>query len=179
MQRARREALAAADHFGDKLVLGRPFEVTLTDTSVNEWLAALPSTWPEAKEWLPPEFSEPVVRFVDGTLQIAAKLDRREIQTIVSFDLRPSVTQGGDVIAFTLEATRSGAMRIPGWLLEPWLKPAIEADREGPTDPSDAKSGGALFTIPNDFTWPNGDRPFRITGVGISDSQLRLTIEPM
>jgi len=178
LQRARREAVAAADDFGDQLVLRRPFEVTLTDSSVNEWLAALPSAWPEAKDWLPPELSEPAVRFTDGCLQVAAKLDRRELQTIVSFDVRPTVTEDAHAIAFTLEATRSGALRIPGWILEPWLRPALEANRPDRPGEAETNTGDALFSIPNDFVWPNGERAFRISAIEINDSQLRLTIEP-
>jgi len=113
-----------------------------------------------------------VVRFADGRLQVAAKLDRRELQTIVSFDVRPTLTSDGRALAFTLEAARSGALRIPGWILEPWLRPAIQVNSRTAT------TGDELFAVPNDFVWPNGDRPFRIAALAISDSQLRLTIEP-
>lgn len=65
-QRARNEAVAAADYIGDQMYEGLPFDVVLRNWSVNEWLAALSAIWLEAKDVLPSEMSGPAVRFDDG-----------------------------------------------------------------------------------------------------------------
>ncbi len=173
--RAQRDAVAAADDFGDRLVIRRAFTVTLLERRVNEWLAALPKAWPEAKELLPPELLEPAVHFAAGRLQVGVRLDRRELQSIVSFDLLPSVSADGRTLVFRLGAIRSGAMPIPVSLMERWLKPIIaeNASRDAPV-PADA-----LFAIPNRFVWPNGERAFRIKNLTASDGQVLIDIEPL
>lgn len=173
--RAQRDAVAAADDFGDRLVIRRAFTVTLVEGRVNEWLAALPEGWPESKELLPPELGQPAVHFAEGRLQIGVKLDRRELQSIVSFDLLPSVSADGRALVFRLGAIRSGAMPIPVSLMERWLKPII-AENAASDAPAPAD---ALFAIPNRFVWPNGERAFRIQNLTLSDGQVLIDIEPL
>jgi len=173
--RAQRDAIAAADDFGDRLVIRRAFSVTLVDGRVNEWLAALPEAWPESKELLPPELGEPAVHFAAGRLQVGVKLDRRELQSIVSFDLLPTVSADGRTLNFRLDAIRSGAMPIPVSLMERWLKPIItENVADNAPAPADA-----LFALPNRFVWPNGERAFRIKNLTLSDGQLQIDIEAL
>jgi len=179
-QRARREAVAAADDFGDKLVAGRPFEVTLRQQSVNEWLAALPEIWPEAKDALPPELSAPAVRFEPGLLRIGAHLERAVGQTILSVDLVPEVSKDGASIGIAARALRAGSLSIPRILFErvlPWFDPQAPS-----TAPDDRVSIGQLFsgvTSSNRFVWPNGERAFRIQSVSLIDGELHLNIEPL
>lgn len=173
--RAQRDAIAAADDFGDRLVIRRAFTVTLVEGRVNEWLAALPAAWPESKELLPPEIGEPAVHFAAGRLQVGVKLDRRELQSIVSFDLLPSVSADERTLIFRLDAIRSGAMPIPVSLMERWLKPIIAENAAGDAPaPEDA-----LFAIPNRFVWPNGERAFRIKNLTVGDEQVLIDIEPL
>lgn len=173
-QRARREAMGAADDFGDRLVRGEPFTVTLDDTSVNAWLAALPTIWPESREWLPPELLQPAVGFAEGRLRIGARLERRELSTIVSFDVIPVIADDGKSVSIKLAAIRGGALPIPVSMIEPYLKPILakNADEKQPT-PSDA-----LVSFPNRFTWPNGQRRFAIRRIDIQAGKVHLDIEP-
>src|SRR4051812_10534996 len=63
LQAVRREATNRFDNFGKRLVEGKPFEEVISDTALNNLLAALPELWPESARWLPPEFAEPAVSF--------------------------------------------------------------------------------------------------------------------
>lgn len=171
--RAQRDAVAAADDFGDRLVIRRVFTMTLVDRAVNEWLATMPEAW--QRVWLPKELVQPAVHFAAGKLQFGAKLDRRELQSIVSIDLLPSVSADGRVVEFRLGAIRSGAMPIPVSLMERWLKPIIaENAKGGPPTPADA-----LLAIPNRFVWPNGERAFRINKLSLNDGHALIDIEPL
>ena len=72
VQRAQAETAAVADSISHEMVQGRKFEVALTDRQINEWLACLPRLLPEGQYQLPPEVTEPAVRFQDGLIRIGA-----------------------------------------------------------------------------------------------------------
>jgi hypothetical protein len=180
LQRVRREAVAQADDFGDRLVLGRPFEVTLTQREVNEWLTALPQIWPEANVAWPPEIHEPYVKFSPGTICLAAHVDRSVGQAILNIDLVPELSPDGRSVRVAASALRLGSLPIPRVLLEriaSWVTP-----REAPENDAHRVALAELFsglTTANRFVWPNGERPFRIRSARIMNAELRLGIEPL
>ncbi len=177
LQRARRESVAAADDFGDRLVLGEPFEVTLTQQSINEWLFALPETWPQAKDALPPELREPFIQFVPGAVRFAAHVENAVGQAILSIDLGAAVSGDGTSLTVAASAIRGGSLRVPGFLIQrmvSMIKPP-SADQDAIT--IDQLLSG--LSTRNRLTWPNGQRPFRIRAITIGHGTLRLAIEPL
>lgn len=179
-QRARREAVAAADDFGDRLVAGRTFEVTLEQRAVNEWLAALPDIWPEAKAALPPQLTAPAVQFSAGAIRVAAHAQAAVGQAIVSIELVPQVAGDGESVRIVASHIRGGSLPIPGFLLRgvEGALPADEPKAQGEERISFAQLLSGI-TTPNRFVWPNGNRPFRIATIASTPGTLRLQIEPL
>lgn len=193
-QRARRDAVATADSISDQLVLGKEFELMLTDRLVNEWLSALPQIWPEAKRALPDELRAPAVRFTEDRIRFAAHFDKSGWQAIVSVDLILGVSGDGTSVTVALAGARGGSLPVPRTVIERLLQPLIERARRGgvredaeAASPWDAavrnvRSAEQLFAgVPtrNRFVWPNGRRPFRITSIRIAEGDLLIRLQPL
>jgi len=193
IQRAERQAVAVADDVGDQMVEGRPFRVVLQDRSVNEWLAALPHVWPDARDALPPELTEPVVRFEDGCIKVGAHYAAGGWRTIVNMGLTLGVSADGTTVEIALNGARGGSLPIPRSVLDRVFAQLSRSPPVGQDKPRHAadvlasalreiESLDDLFEgvrIDNRFVWPNGDRPFRIESIEIDNGQLRLRIEPL
>jgi len=185
LQRARRESANAADDFGDRLVLGGEFEVTLQESALNEWLAALPHVWPDAQHAFPPDVSDPAVHFSPALAQVGAHLSRSGWETIVSADVRASLSSDGREVIVEVVAVRAGSLPLPHFMVEPWLaRFTARMDKSG----SSSRGGGAgaaagrtsaQFRFRNRFVWPNGERSFRIQSIRVTESALRLQIHPL
>ena len=193
-QHARRDAVAMADSISDQLVQGKEFELVLTDRSVNEWLAALPRVWPEAKQSLPDEIRDPAVRFAEDNIRFAAHFDKNGWQAIVSVDLFVRVSDDGTSVTIALAGARGGSLPVPRAVIERLLRPLIEHARSSgknhgtdATSPWDAavksvRSVDQLFTgvtSRNRFVWPNGKRPFRIASIRATNGELRISLHPL
>jgi hypothetical protein len=192
-QAAKADAVTTADHVSDRMVEGRLFEITLTEDSVNGWLAALPHAWPDAQRALPPELSAPAVSFDPQELRIGALAAVDGWQTIVSVALAIQLTEDGREVSVALAGAGAGSLPFPRALLRRALEPLISdlhADHPGRHDGSDVLTGAMreirsaddLFDgirIPNRFVWLNGDRPFRIESITLGEGQVRLRIEPL
>ncbi len=193
IKRAERQAVAVADDVGDQMVEGRPFDVVLQDRSVNEWFAALPHVWPDARNALPPELTEPVVHFEDGCIKVGAHYAADGWRAIVSMGLTLGVSADGTAVEIALNGARGGSLPIPRSVLDrilDQLSPSAGAGQDEPGGAGDALASSLreieslddLFEgvrIDNRFVWPNGDRPFRIRSIKIDNGRLRLQIEPL
>ena len=193
-QHARRDAVATADSISDQLVQGKEFDLILTDRSVNEWLAALPSIWPEAKETLPRELRDPAVRFAEDRIRFAAHFDKNGWQSIVGIDLLVRVSENGTSVTIGLAGARCGSLPLPRAVIDRLLGPLIEnvqrggenhdADGSSPWDAAvrSIRSVDQLFdgvTTRNRFVWPNGERPFRIDSIRLTNGELRIRLQPL
>ena len=203
IQQARSRAIATADFVGDQMVRGEPFDVVLLDRSVNEWLAALPHVWPDARDSLPPELSDLAVRFDDGKVQIGAHYAARQWQAIVSVDMLLRPSDDGSAVEIALGGVHGGSLPVPRAILRSLLDHLLQsawanrhlscrsgsarrvplmAGRARPTALQEVQSVDELFEgvkIRNRFVWFNGDRPFRIDSIRIDGGELRLRIEPL
>ena len=193
-QLARRDAVATADSISDQLVQGKEFDLVLTERSVNGWLTALPSIWPEAKQALPDELRDPAVRFAEDRIRFAAHFDKNGWQAIVSVDLFVRVPDDGTSVTIALAGARGGSLPMPRTIIERLLRPLIEHARNrgqnhdtDATSPWDAavksvRSVDQLFTgvtSRNRFVWPNGKRPFRIASIHAIDGELHIRLHPL
>lgn len=193
IQRARGEATNQVDVVGDRLVARKPFELVLTDRQVTEWLTALPDIWPEAGQAIPPEISEPAVRFADGGILIGAHVANKGWRVIVSVRLVVDIADDGSTVGLRLAGVYGGSLPFPRPLLERMVDRKLrqESGSQAAAAPEpraviqsadDIRSAKQLFDgirTPNRFVWPNGRRPFRIEGITIRDGELRLRIRPL
>lgn len=192
-QAAKADAVATADDVSGRMVQGRPFEVTLSDRSVNEWLAALPQAWPDAKDAMPPELSDPALRFDCGEVRIGAHYTGDAWEAIVSVGATLRVSDNGSGVEIALTGAYGGSLPVPRAILSRLFEELSRTLPAGHASPGEAgdpltaalrkvQSTDELFegvTIRNRFIWFNGDRPFRIESLTIEEGILRLRIEPL
>ncbi len=193
-QNARRSSLMTADSISDQLVQGRESELVLSDRMVNEWLAALPLLWPEAKRKMPDEIRDPAVRFMRDRIRLAAHINKDGWQAIISVDLFVRVSGDGKSVTIALAGARGGSLPIPRTIIAKLLRPLIEQTRRGSNyqendnaSPWDAALKGvqsvndlyAGVTTRNRFVWPNGKRPFRIASIRTGNGELRIQLQPL
>lgn len=193
LQRARKHAIATTDWISGQIVRGRPFEFVLHDQIVNEWLAALHTLWPEAKDILPSEMTNLAVGFDDGLIHIGCHYRGRWWQAIVSLGLVVNLSRDERSVEFVLGPVRGGALPVPRSIVHKLLDPLLyavghrrgqpaESELPARSSPRDAGSIDRVFdgiTIENRFVWFNGHRPFRISAITIRNRELHLWIEPL
>ena len=193
LQQARTTSAAAADRVSKRIVEAETFEVRLTAGMVNQWLAALPHLWPDARRSIPPEISDLAVHFEDGRVRIGALYAKDGWQAIISVGLIPAVSGDGHAVTVTLDDARGGSLPVPRMILEEILQRVQQgAGRVGANPDPDAgtlesaleglRSVDDLFDgvrLRNRFVWPNGRRPIRIAAIAADNGELRLQIEPL
>ena len=193
IQRARVSTTNLADFVGDQLVQGRAFDVVLADHLVNEWLAAFPHLWPEARQILGSDTTAAAVHFSEGSIRVGAHQIWGDFQAIVSLGLSLSVANDGRIVEVKLTGVRGGSLPLPKTILKPIcleLLERIRASKPKADHPADRfasvfrsfESVDKLFDgveLHNRFIWPNGERPFRIDAVTVGTGELRVRIEPL
>lgn len=196
IQRARGTAVETADRVSDQMVEGQPFDVVLDERAVNEWLAVLPHIWPEARDVLPRELSDPAVSFDDGRVRVGAYYAAGAWRAIVSVVLALGVSKDGTVIEVELSGAQAGSLPVPRMILRRvWDRfqtgaPMSNVDFQMSIEPQlfDTRHSSLdisleeLFygvRIRNRFIWFNGQRPFRIESFNINAGELRLRIRPL
>jgi len=196
-QRARLEVANLADSISDALVHRRPFELVLSDHSLNEWLAALPQVWPDVAEQWPRELTQPAVSFQRDRIRLGVHGETRGWRVILGFAFLLSADDGDDAMRLTLSGMQGGSLPIPRFLIRRSLQSAAEnhADtaaltaQPDPTRPLELENlldsprsvdeWFAGVRVRNRFIWPNGRRPFRIGALSITDGELRARLDPL
>lgn len=190
---ARSEAVGVADFVSDRMVGGRPFDVVLTQRSVNGWLAALQEVQPESQGALPPEIREPAIGFADGEIRFGAHYEADGWQAIVSVGVTVDVSEDADTVRIALSGAHGGSLPVPKVVLENFVGRLLqivdtEPDHSGGTAQPlyvalrEVDSVDDLFEgvrIRNRFVWFNGERPFRINSVTLAAGELRMRVEPL
>ncbi len=193
LQQARRDSAATVDTISKQIVEGRTFEVTLRDHTVNEWLAALPHQWPDARRSIPPEISDIALSFDAGKIRLGALCVRGGWRTIVSVGLTLGVSPDGSEASIALADAHGGSLPVPRAVLEDVLQRVLQHARSNPSSADDdpgelgsilrsVRSVDELFEgvkVENRFVWPNGARPFRIDAITARAGELRLRLEPL
>ncbi len=192
--RARAEATTMADDVSGKIVHAEPFELTLTEREVNEWLAVLPQLAPEYQRSMPRELSMPAVSFEDGVVRLGTLCDIEGWRSVLSIGLRLGLSGDGRDVEVALIDARGGSLPVPqaaldrlfGAILDEERRLADERGRDERSTLDDALSRVSgvddLYTgikVRNRFVWPNGRRPIRIDSMSIGNGELRLRIEPL
>ncbi len=184
-QRVKDDLSFASQRFSDMLVaMDRPFEYRLTQDQVNAWLAVREDIWPLSREWLPPELSDPFLRFDEQGVTLAVTWTGDGFSSVISARLSLQPAPGG--ISVRLVGVDAGALPVP----EEWVRDAlVKADRSGwpageklkhqrsdtPLPRLANLPEGAVF--PNAWVWWNGSVPFLVRDVRFEPGAVVATFE--
>jgi hypothetical protein len=167
----KRDATNLGDHIGDGLNARRPVDIVLDEAQINRWIAARSELPPGISLDLGP-LRNPFVDLANGDrVRIGALVERGGLKVVASVTAQIAVD--ADVLRIRIDGVNAGAAPAPLTLIEPLLHDALA--RSGKAD---RLAGERVIVIPNDFTWPNGKRRFRITAVHIDDNAARIRLEP-
>ncbi len=192
-QLARAEAVGFIDSIGDQIVRGSPFTAVLGEEEANRWLAVLGDVWPDAAEAIPKELTLPAVRFETGRLRAGAHLRSSSgWQAIVSVQLLVRVSDDGAELEWALTSFHIGAIPVPRYVLGVIADRLLKSDAnrfttltphvdgsDGDTVLSDVERMFGGVRLRNRFVWFNGQRPFRIRSIRLTNGQLHVEIEPL
>lgn len=192
IHRAQVSAADLLDLVSDRLAAGDPFEITIEDHVVNDWLAALPRLWPKAEEVIPSAVQNLAARFDSDRLCLGAHWGDGELQSIVSADLAIALSPDGSNLIITVVAAHAGAIPLPHNAIREIMgryesgasnAGSARAD-DGSTNPEprDMDFVEQLLSgmkIPNEFVWSNGKRRFKIASLTMSGGELRMGIDPL
>jgi hypothetical protein len=149
----------------------RPVEVELDEAQVNRWIAARHELWPTEAPSLEP-FERPQIVFLsDNRVRVAALAKRAGVRVVLSATFRIDLQSDGIVVK--CDAVHTGALPTPRRLIEKaagTLADRLRLDR--------ATVSAGIMTLPNEGTWPNGKRRFRITDLSIEDGRAHLKLAP-
>jgi hypothetical protein len=190
-QRVRDSLVDAVSEFSDRMVRGKPFEITVTGRQVSEWIATRSEIWPDAGDWIPPFLQDPMMAFEPGRMILAARLNKNDWKAIVSAHLTFVATP--ETVTIRLTEVAGGSLSIPVSLVAERLQSVLAASGQDvgamPDGVSDAvrlfRDHGAAellqrgVAVENRFRWENGERWFRILAVVIERGTLRLRVEPL
>lgn len=192
VMKAQAETAALADRIGDSLVEGRSFEVSLKDEHVTGWLACLDQVLPGTQFFLPPELSDPAVRFEDGQIRVGLLFSHRGWRAVINATMIVELIDRGQAIRITCVNVKGGSLTAPGWLLRRLAKALRRSLLEQQHDQADRLQDDSMierlqsvddllegWIIRNEFVWPNGDRPFRIGAIHSGGGTARIMIEPL
>jgi hypothetical protein len=149
----------------------KPVEIELEEAQVNRWIAARDELWPGETPSLEP-FSRPQVVFLEpNRVRLAALVEHSGMPVVLSATFRIDPQPDGLVLSW--ERTRAGVLPAPGKLIEQAARRLTQRLRLG----QQAATAGQV-KLPGEWTWPNGQRRFRLADLAINDGVLRVTLVP-
>lgn len=176
--------------FVDQTLVGAPFDFSLTDRTLTQWVVARGELYPEARGWLPDWLRDPVVCFQDGRCIIGARVDYRGWQTILGIHLSLTVNDG--FVTARLERLTAGALAIPLSRLAGPLAELLDERRLDvalmPDPVADVirrlRAEGVERLIEEGVSWPNrfvlrnGRRVVKLQDAASSDGRLTVRVVP-
>lgn len=192
LDEVRADATRNYNRFGDGVVRRKPFDLTFDEHQVSAWIAARERIWPQSVDWIPAWLNDPIIRFQEGHIVVAARVEFEGYEFIAGAHLTIEVGND-DILVVRLVRVTIGSLPVPLGMLggslasllrmegcDPDFMPAPVADtaeyfRE--SEPTTVLSEGLRRA--NRFIWENGRRPYRIAGIKINNGKLTLTIEPL
>lgn len=180
-QTVRNDLTLTLNDLSARMAGGVPFDFTVTQGQLNDWLAARSRIWPGLRRWVPPWLDEPMVIFQPDRIVLAgiAAVGRdTSLRTVLSLHL--SLAAEPDGLRVTLHRLQAGSLPAPLGPLRTRLESAL-ADAQADRPPEKRITTAHLFgedTFPNEFVWFNGKVPFRITAITTESGQIRLRFEP-
>ncbi len=185
---ARTEVAEIVEGISHRIVRGETFELSFTDETVNQWLAALPHVWPGARRNVPPELRDLVIRFEDGRIRIASLYVKGGWRAVLTVAVEVGLSKNGRRVSLELIEAHGGSFPGPqsvrAYMLGgPATGGGDKVIRSGnpPTlhKPDTAADWLSGLRVPNRFVWPNGKRPFRIDAIELTPGRIRLRLESL
>ena len=181
-----------ADSVSDQMVETEPFEIVLTESQVNAWLAAMPHMLSEAEQWLPTQWSGLVVRFDVSAVRLGAHYSHRGWRAILSVGISARLAEDAQTVHLQLTDVHGGSLALPRWLVADLLDEKLheafpselleESDDLARIILSSTEPAHRLFEgieLPNRFIWPNGQRRYRLESLELAHQEVRLKIKPL
>ena len=174
----------------ERVVAGAPFDFSITDRTVTEWVVARGELYPEARAWLPDWLRDPVVSFRDDRCIVGARINYRGWQTILGIHLVMDVAD--DELTVRVDKLTAGIVPIPLSQLAGPLDELLNSarlDEELMPDPiADVlhrlRAGGPNelvergVTFRNRIRMRNGNRVVKLRSAATADGTLTVGIEP-
>ncbi|GMV98807.1 MAG: hypothetical protein AMXMBFR83_31550 [Phycisphaerae bacterium] len=180
LQRVRDDWLAATDRVNVQLNRATgPFQVTLTQDQLNEWLAVRESIEPLSRNWLPPSIQEPMVVLEKGAVRLGATYAGDGVSTVLSVRVVPAREPDG--IRIRLDDLSGGSLGLPDFAVRAVLEDldnrlaGSRSDGERPAVAVKDLLDGVL--VPNTVRWPGGGSRVRIVDVRIEPGTISVTLE--
>lgn len=149
-----------------------PVEIELEEAQINRWIAARDELWPGETPSIEP-FSRPQVVFLEpNRVRLGALVERSGMRVVLSATFR--IDLQADKLVLSWEGVRAGVLPSPGKLIE---QAARRLARRLRLDEQAATAG--QLKLPGEWTWPNGERRFRLADLAIEDGVLRVTLIPL
>lgn len=185
---ARSEVAEIVEGISHRIVRGETFELSFTDETVNQWLAALPHVWPGARRNVPPELRDLVIRFEDGRIRIASLYVKGGWRAVLTVAVEVGLSKDGRRVSLQLIEAHGGSLPVPHSVLVYMLGGLAiggadtvirSGDPPKPHKPGTAADWLSGLRVPNRFVWPNGKRPFRIDAIELTQGRIRLRLESL
>lgn len=191
LPRLRATLPAAYQNFTDLLAEGGIQEFRLSADSVNEWIAARESLWPDSRGMLPTWLKNPALAFLDDRIILAAQVERDGWRAIIS--LHVSISLETDNIVIRITKVGAGALPLPALTtintIDAHINAALKHEDKLTsilaelTDVDEhsvlkaAVAGGVK--VRNHLRWSNGERHFRIVDLRTRNGELILQVESL
>lgn len=178
-QQVRNNLLSAEQAMTEGLRRNQPFVYQLHQDDLNRWLAMRREIYPLAEEFIPPQWSDPFVRFDTGRITVAGRFRHESWSTIASLDINVAFTDGD--IVLTAGAVRSGSLPLPASLLGLPLGQPIDRRAEK-TWPGSPPIAGDLINgvrVGAKAWWKNGGYAYEVKNVTVSPGVLKFEFQPL
>lgn len=150
----------------------RSVRFTLDEARLNRWIAARDELWPAELPSIEP-FSHPQVLLESGNrVRLAARVTHAGMQVVLSATFQVDLQPDGLVV--TCDSVQAGALPAPRTLLEKAARKLAHR-----LDLPDHAVDNGRVTLTNEWLWPNGKRPCRISELSITDGELHARLEPL
>lgn len=178
-QAVRDDLRDSAQSFSDALMQPGIFDVHLREDQIVQWIAMRSEIFPLIERRIPREWSDPTIRFRDGTIRLAATYSGHGPSVVISIDL--DVDVDADDIRLKVVRCRAGALPLPTAVFARALSEPIDIAPDKAWRGSPRIHGNLLsgLHIASRAVWPNGERLYTVLGITVRRDTLDLKIESL
>lgn len=178
-QQVRNNLLSAEQAMVEGLRRGETFVYQLHQDDLNRWVTMRREIYPLAEEFIPPQWSDPFVRFDTGRITVAGRFRHESWSTIASIDINVAFADGA--IVLTAGSVRSGSLPLPASLIGLPLGQPIDrrAEKTWPGSPPIAGDLVNGVRVGARAWWKNGGYAYEVKNVTVVPGVLKLEIQPL